>query len=579
MTDPIRNVRWSSEDAAFVREIMEGLADPAVNEIIIMCSAQSAKTLTMLCMLAWIIVEDPGPTLWVAKSKEEAKKLSNMRLYPLFERCGPVAAILPAKGPMRKALELYLPGMALVLAGSDTTAALQSTPYQWVFCDEARSYKKGVLGMISKRFRSFGPSYKKIVISTPNLENDEFHEAFLAGDRRDWLVTCPVCGTERDLDWGDRESTGGLKWDTNDDTYDGVLGDYRWDELRETIRYQCWNPACTHAWRDTPADRKYLSRTGRWQATNPNAPSNVRSYRWNAILPYWAALEPQVREYLQSLKSLTLGNPAPYKDHITETRGQVWSHMFAYAKHDKYIEARKADYNPREVWPEEKERFMTVDVQAKGGRHYVWVIRAWGLGAWSRKLAHGIAWSLDAIRALQKEWAVKAENVAFDSGAFTSEVYGYVVQSANRYKAMKGDDVWSFKTEGEAWLYQITKADPAIGTKQQGRVQPIKLYVWANYGTLDRLLAFMHGYMGRWELDADGVDDEYARQITAKGRRSITDKRGRTRHEFYNKREDDHYCDCEQMQIICASATNLLSAPLPLEASAAERGEETLAQG
>ncbi len=96
------------------------------------------------------------------------------------------------------------------------------------------------------------------MISTPDLENDEFHEAYLAGDRREWLVACPVCGNEHDLDWGDRESAGGLKWDTNDDTYDGEFGDFRWDELRKTIRYQCWNPACDHRWHDTPGDRKHL---------------------------------------------------------------------------------------------------------------------------------------------------------------------------------------------------------------------------------------------------------------------------------------------------------------------------------
>jgi hypothetical protein len=78
----------------------------------------------------------------------------------------------------------------------------------------------------------------------------------------------------------------------------------------------------------------------------------------------------------------------------------------------------------------------------------------------------------------------------------------------------------------------------------------------------------MHGYIGRWEVDTDGTDDEYARQVTAMGRRSVTDRKGRVNHEFYNKREDDHYCDCEQMQIVCAAAIGLLSTPLPLEEAA-----------
>lgn len=567
-------MRWSSEDARFIREIMECLADPAINEIVIMCSAQSAKTLTMLAMLAWIMVEDPGPTLWVAKSKEEAKKLSNMRVYPLLEKCGPVLERMPEKGPRRKTLELYMPGMPFVMAGSETTAALQSTPYQWVFCDEARSYRKGTLGMISKRFRSFGPSYKKVVISTPNEENDEFHMAYLAGDQRVMMIPCPSCGNEHTLDWGDGETVGGLKWDTNDETYDAERGDYRWEALKPTIRYVCWKEGCGHEWRDNPTDRKEWSRCVNWQPTNPNAPSNVRSYNWNALLPYWATFEPQIREYLEALKALTVGNPAPYKDHITETRGQVWSPLYAYAKHDKYYESRRTKYNPREPWDEEKERFMTVDVQAKGGRHYWYVVRAWGLGAKSRRLAWGKCYSLDELRAIATEWEVKASNVAIDSGAFTSEVYGYVVASGYKWKAMKGDDRWTFRVEGEDWLYQITDADPALGTRDQGKVRKIRLYVWANYGAIDRLLAMMHGYIGEWQVDDGEGDDEYARQVTAKGRRTITDRKGQVRHEFYNKRDDDHIADCEQMQIICASATNLLSAPLPLEDAADKRAHK-----
>jgi len=167
--------------------------------------------------------------------------------------------------------------------------------------------------------------------------------------------------------------------------------------------------------------------------------------------------------------------------------------------------------------------------------------------------------------------------VAVDSGAYTSEVYGYVAESGYRWKAMKGDDRWSFKVEGEHWLYQITAADPASGTKNQGKVRPVKLYVWATYGAIDQLLAMMHGYVGQWEITDGENDDEYARQVTAKGRRKVTTRTGAEKSEFYNKRKDDHYADCEQMQIICASARNLLSAPLPLEKAAAEREDHVVA--
>jgi Phage terminase large subunit (GpA) len=53
---------------------MEAFADESVNEISAMCSAQSAKTLTILCLMAWAIAEDPGPILWVTASLHQENK-------------------------------------------------------------------------------------------------------------------------------------------------------------------------------------------------------------------------------------------------------------------------------------------------------------------------------------------------------------------------------------------------------------------------------------------------------------------------------------------------------------------------
>jgi hypothetical protein len=56
------------------------------------------------------------------------------------------------------------------------------------------------------------------------------------------------------------------------------------------------------------------------------------------------------------------------------------------------------------------------------------------------------------------------------------------------------------------------------------------------------------------------VDPEYAQQVTAYERRERTDPRGVVHTEWHSKREN-HYADCEQMQIICAAVLELLSAP------------------
>jgi hypothetical protein len=72
------------------------------------------------------------------------------------------------------------------------------------------------------------------------------------------------------------------------------------------------------------------------------------------------------------------------------------------------------------------------------------------------------------------DWKVEQVNVAIDAGTFTSEVYKYVVESGYRWKAMKGDDRPFFRVPSgqpgvsRNMMFQISMADPAIGTVMQG---------------------------------------------------------------------------------------------------------------
>jgi len=550
--------RWSSADSVFLREVMEAFADESVNEISIMCSAQSAKTLTILVLLAWAIAEDPGPILWVAASKVEAKKLAKGRVLQLLEKCAPVASKLPRERDRKTTLEIYFPGAPLVITGAESEASLQSTPFRYLILDEARSYPPGALEMVSKRTRSYTHNYKKVMISTPDLENDAVHRAYLAGHQAHYEVKCPACGHFQELRWKEPGQRGGLKWDTNEVTK--PEGRWNYEEMEKTIRYEC--EACGHAIRDVESDRKWLTQegNGRWVAKNPNAPTNIRSFHWNALLPWWAAWKNQVRELLAATAALKWNDWHPLKDWVNETCGEPWTDRRRYQNDEKFIAKREAEYDVTAPWLEEKRRFCTVDVQGKGGRHYYVVVRAWGLGGASRKLWHEKVWHLDEVKRIISDWKVPDENVAIDAGHFTSEVYGYVVASGYRWKALKGDDKPFFTVNGLRTMYTVSDADPAIGTSLQGRVRPIKLYVWSKPSALDRLTLFQQGDAGDWRIDPS-TDSDYRAQVTAYELRERVDSRGVVRTEWHQKRPDDHYGSCELMQIVCAAATDLLSAP------------------
>lgn len=548
----------------FLRQIMEDFADPEVNEITVLCSAQSAKTLTLLALLAWLLAEDPGPVLWVTAKLGEAKKISKGRVLPLLEKCAPVAEKMPTSRMFKTTLEIYFPGAPLILTGAESPASLQSTPFRYVILDEARSYPPGALEMVSKRFRSYTSNYKKVIITTPDKEGDAVHRAFQAGHQAHWEVPCPKCGHFHEMEWGDEKSAGGMKWDKTPETYDEEKKAYHYEKLKETMRYHCWNPDCDHVWRDAMPERKYISTTGSWVPRNPNAPSNNKSYTWNALLPWWPSWYDQMVEFLQAKKAMEWGDWFPLKDHFNETRGQVWTNRHRYGEDDKYLAERVAQYDPWEPWEHEVRRFMTVDVQGAGGRHFWYVIRAWGAGAKSRLLAYGKAWSWEELASKAQEWKVDPDNLVIDSGQWAPEVYQKVIDSGYRWKAFKADDKDGFKIHGKKWLYQKSWVDPTLGKVKDRTVRDIELYLWAKYGVIERLDAMMHGVMGDWQVFPDTGED-YNLQVTVWDRRSRIMRHGGEMLEWFQKRKEDHLADCEQMQVVAAAATGLMHMPEELE--------------
>ena len=558
-------IRWSSKDSQWLRPIMEAFADERVRNITCMCSAQSAKTQTVLALLCYIIAEDPGPILWVTANEDEAKKLSKSRLMDMLKKCAPVAKKLPQDRNKTLTTEIYFDGAPLIIASAQNEAALQSTPFKYVFLDEARSYPAGALGMVEKRTRSYAYSFKKVVISTPGDEGDAMHREYLKGNQQVYHITCPnpTCQHEQPLEWKDKDEPGGIKWDTNDLTRPEGKS-YAYDELAKTIRWEC--ERCGHKVHDTPTERKKLSNSGRWIALNPVAPRDTVSFHWNALLPYWAAWDNQVKEYLDGVRALKWGDPEPLRKMVTETKGLPWTDKLRYAKDEKFIYHRQAKYDPRAKWDEEERRIVTIDVQGKGGRHYWVCIRAWARGAKSRLLYYDRVWTVEEWKQICAEYNVLDDNVVIDTGKWAQELYPIIMASGYHYKAMKGEDQDYFTKQNRRSIWNETMVDPAIGTASQGRVRPLKLFLYAKYSCLDRLAMMQHGDLGDWVWPApdpdngiSGVNREYALQVTAYEKRERTRARdGSTYLEWHQKRPDDHASSCEIMQIAAASRLGFL---------------------
>lgn len=538
-----------------------------------MCSAQSTKTVNMMVMAGWSISEDPAPMLWVTGNAKEATKFAKSRLMPMLEECAPVVDKIPDGRYDKTNTAIYFPGSPFFITGADSPLSLQSHPFKAIFLDEVRSWREGALEMVSKRVRAFPHFYKKIIVSTPDMADDPLHRAYLDGSQTQWHFLCPECGEDHLFGWGRSDERGGLKWDTNEKTFD--KGDYVWDNLFDTIRYEC--PHCDAQWKETTANRKMISRSGFWKDYNPNAASNVRSYCWNALLPWWPSWEMQVKEFLLATKALKVGAWKPLKDHLNETRGEIWTDERRWRNDERAIEDRVGDYEigdfmavekfadinfPRKIkeW-EEVRRIMSVDVQGKGGRHFYLVIRSWTMDGRSRLLHHEKVFTYDDIRSLAKEWMVHPNYVCLDAAHFSGEIYQEIMKTGNKWKAFRGDKREHFTVTDAMGnrvqrIWQKSLADPGIGTKWAQRVANIPIYLFSKPSTIDRLDMFLHGLVPGWEINNLATED-YRSQVMAYYRHEFHDTHGNRKVEWRSKRED-HYADAERINLTCAAIEGFL---------------------
>jgi len=535
--------RWRSDSSPWVKEVMEVFADNHVSDLSVRCSAQSSKTQTLMGCVSWAIAEDPGPGMWVMAAKDESKQFVRDRVGPTFEACRPVRDQMMTA----ESLEFTFASMPFYFVGAGSPSKLQSKPIRWLICDEVRNYPPGALDTVLKRTRSFWNS-RRVIVSTPDMEDDAVDRAYKAGDQRVYHIACPKCSQLQPLKWDQ------LKWTTDETTKPGGVWDL--DALAETIRFEC--SACGHAIKDTPAERKALARGGKFVRMNPGAPRHRVSFHWNALLPPWVRWRSLVEEFLAARDAARKGDVSPMKTFVNESLGEPWKDQLGEIEDFDFLLARRGDWNFGDPWPELKHLFMAADRQASGGEHYWYVIRGFGPAGKSRLVTYGRCNTTTELEEIRKSHNASAQNCAMDSGFKASEVYRFC--QAAGWKPFKGDDADFFTVRDPRLervvrrLWQRTLVDPAFGTKLQGRVKPIGLYRWSNPGLKDLLFQHLTGQVGHWEIPEE-IGRDYLKQLSAEHRVEERDTRGHVRYRWHQKHKDNHLLDCElqvlTMALIC----------------------------
>lgn len=547
--------KWVTSRAEFQRGIMDAVADPAIEEVAVMKSAQVGWTEIINNTAGYFIDQDPSPIMVMQPTLEMAEGWSTDRLAPMVRdtpRLTAKIADAKSRDSGNKLLQKRFPGGQLVIVGANSPASLASRPIRVVLADEVDRYpaSAGVegdpLSLAYKRTNNFW-NRRKLAGSTPTIAGASRIEAkFLESDQRYYFVPCHECGAFQALAW-ER-----VRWDKT------AAGGHR----PETAHYACEH--CEARWDD--ADRWAAVLQGEWRAT---APFNgiAGFFIWEAYSS-WVKLADTVKAFLEAKKK-----PDTYKTWTNTALGLPWIEKGEAPDWQRLYERRSQELRLGEV-PDWVGRITVgADVQRDRVEASVW---GWGEGLRSVLIDHRVfygdpakeeVWKeLDAF--LREEWEtpdgrqIRMARLAIDTGdgLNTTHVYGWARKHPREVMAIKGSGSFnaSIPVMGPNWV-DIT----VRGRKVQRGVQlwtiAVSLFKSETYAwlRLDQPIDGEEHPPGYIHLP-QGVDAEWIQQLVAEQLVTIKNKRtGFARQEWQKTRDRNEAIDCRVYARAAAYALGL----------------------
>jgi hypothetical protein len=457
----------------------------------------------------------------------------------VLKGCEPVAKLYPNNRHAERTMEVLFPHMPLFIVGANL-GSLQSKSMRYCMGDEVWRWKPGMIKELKARHHDRWNALT-LLVSQGWSSLHEMETEFNSGRLHTWGTECLACDKWHAFDWEN------IRFEEHE-REDGSLD---FQATMDSTRHRC--PHCGHETADTIANRRAMADRGAYfTQARANYIPGVESFTWNALGVWWIKWGALVLEWIKAQQEKRRGNLEPLKQFIQKRLAQVWVEDLETKQDWNDLEARRADYSPDEPWELEQRRFLTVDVQKD---HFWFVCRAWALGGASRLIEFGRFATFEELPDLVSRLGVQSCDVAIDSGYNAPQVYRQCVASKGQWKAFKGDQAPFFSVKKVRKAFMIARADPFMGTSDQGRIR-LPLYVYSNLMVKDILSLHVRGMGSPWEIPVT-VPNEYLKQMTAEVRREVN---GRPRWEPLRKGLDNHAWDAECMQVVCALASKLMHA-------------------
>jgi phage terminase large subunit GpA-like protein len=407
---------------------MDAINDPAVEEIVVMCSAQVGKTEIANNTVGYFMDQDPSPILLLQPTLDMAETYSKDRLAPMLRDTPCLQGKVKdarSRDSGNTLLHKTFPGGHLTMSGANSPASLASRPIRIVICDEVDRYPTSAgtegdpVDLARKRTTTFW-NRKILLTSTPTVAGlSRIEAAFEATDKRRFFVPCLACGEFQTLVWSQ------ILWDPG---------------KPDTARYKCAH--CPSRWGD--AARWRAVRNGKWRATAPFA--GIAGFHiWEAYSS-WVKLATIVEAFFKAKDF-----PERFKTWVNTSLGETWQEKGEAPDWQRlYERSRGAPYKQGTV--PRGAVFLTAGVDVQKNRLECQVV-GWGRGKQSW-LVDYVVFEGDTSRS--EVWLQLTQfagsmyrhesglemgiaRLAIDSGFATQEVYAWARQQApGRILVVKG---------------------------------------------------------------------------------------------------------------------------------------------
>lgn len=553
-----------------LRQVFEFLTDAETREVGLLAPVRSGKSLVADIWVPYLLPNDPGPLLWTMQKDDVLVKHFESRVLPIIRMAKPSAAQLDETSRRTdvKRLEL-LNGMDIYLGGS-SIKNFQNKGCRYVILDEIWDYSERIQEALARvhEFEDMGVS-KVFLPSQGGMSNSGWDIFTSSGQWWEYHVQCPECRA-----WFPPTFTGrradksyyGLEWPDGVD-YRNPHGDWIVEKVIPHVVYSCRE--CGVKYPQTQSLRMDWIQNGEYRVTREGDPRRKIVHYESIIVRSWERI---LADYLDAANARRKGN-----DDLMRI---FWQKSRALHYDPGKRSVRDLIMPKIETGEEVSSRLIrvfTLDRQAEGV-HYG-VIREWlndGSGR-SVRVWCGKIFSEAEIEEKAKEYGWKKTTKDNDGKEVETMVDArvgidcsyehpivYDMCARHGWIAMQGEQYREFtvkeKRGGRIVMVKrsysdVQVVDPGMGKRGQGRGVRASKIRWSNPTVKDRLEGMLKaGLMGVTPRPPWGDDDEddYQTQMTGQWKQRVTTKSGRTHYEWRDN-GNDHYRDCENMQVVFAS--------------------------